>query len=44
MLRAVIFDFNGVLVDDEPIHLEMFQKVLHDEGLSLDPGEYYAHY
>ncbi len=44
MLRAVIFDFNGVLVDDEPIHLEMFQKVLLDEGLSLDPGEYYAHY
>jgi HAD superfamily hydrolase (TIGR01509 family) len=44
MLRAVIFDFNGVLVDDEPIHLEMFQKVLLDKGLSLDPSEYYAHY
>ncbi|MFQ5542125.1 MAG: HAD family hydrolase [Candidatus Binatia bacterium] len=44
MLRAVIFDFNGVLVDDEPIHLEMFQKVLLDEGLSLDASEYYARY
>src|SRR5215204_1038704 len=22
VLRAVLFDFNGVLVDDEPIHLE----------------------
>ena len=44
MLRAVIFDFNGVLVDDEPIHLEMFQRVLKDEGLSLDANDYYAHY
>ncbi len=44
MLRAVIFDFNGVLIDDEPIHLEMFQKVLKDEGLSLDAKDYYEHY
>ena len=44
MLRAVIFDFNGVLVDDEPIHLEMFQRVLKDEGLFLKAEDYYAHY
>ncbi len=44
MLRAVIFDFNGVLVDDEPIHLEMFQRVLKDEGLSLEAEDYYTHY
>lgn len=44
MLRAVIFDFNGILVDDEPIHLEMFQKVLLEEGLSLSTEEYYARY
>ncbi len=44
MLRAVIFDFNGVLIDDEPIHLEMFQKVLKDEGLSLNAKDYYEHY
>ena len=44
MLRAVIFDFNGVLIDDEPVHLEMFQKVLKDESLSLDAKDYYEHY
>ena len=44
MLRAVIFDFNGVLIDDEPVHLEMFQKVLKEEGLSLDAKDYYEHY
>jgi beta-phosphoglucomutase len=44
MLRAVIFDFNGILVDDEPIHLELFQKVLEEEGLSLTDEDYYARY
>ena len=44
MLRAILFDFNGVLVDDEPIHLELFQKVLNEEGLELGREDYYAHY
>ncbi len=44
MLRALIFDFNGVLVDDEPIHLEIFQKVLQEEGISLNAQDYYARY
>lgn len=44
MLRAIIFDFNGILVDDEPIHLEMFQKVLQEEGISLSEKDYYARY
>ena len=44
MLRAILFDFNGVLVDDEPIHLEMFQRVLGEEGVSLTAGDYYARY
>ena len=44
VLRAIIFDFNGVLVDDEPIHLEMFQKVLREEGISLSEQDYYARY
>lgn len=44
MLRAVLFDFNGVLVDDEPIHLELFQKVLAEEGIALSAAGYYARY
>lgn len=44
MLRAILFDFNGVLVDDEPIHLEMFQRVLAEEGISLSTEDYYARY
>lgn len=43
MLRAILFDFNGVLVDDEPIHLELFRQVLTEEGIELDEAEYRRH-
>jgi HAD superfamily hydrolase (TIGR01509 family) len=41
-MRAILFDFNGVLVDDEPVHLELMQKVLGDEGIELSAEEYYG--
>jgi len=44
MLRAVIFDFNGIIVNDEPIHFELFQRVLGEEGLHLAEEDYYARY
>jgi len=44
MLRALLFDFNGVLVNDEPVHLELFRKVLEEEGLSLTSEDYYGEY
>ncbi len=40
MLRAVLFDFNGVLVDDEPLHLELVRKVLSENDLSVSPAFY----
>ena len=44
MLRAVIFDFNGIIVDDEPIHFQLFKKVLGEEGITLTEEAYYARY
>ena len=44
MLRAVIFDFNGIIVDDEPIHFKLFQRVLGEEGIPLTQSDYYARY
>jgi beta-phosphoglucomutase len=44
MLRAVIFDFNGIIVDDEPIHFKLFQRVLGEEGIILTEDAYYARY
>ena len=44
MIEAVLFDFNGVLVDDEPQHCAALQRVLADEGITLTREQYYAHY
>jgi beta-phosphoglucomutase len=42
--EAVLFDFNGVLVDDEAQHCRSLQEVLRDEGIALSRDEYYAAY
>lgn len=44
MLKAIIFDFDGVLADTEPLHLKMFQRVLQEEGLPLSERDYYQKY
>lgn len=44
MLRAIIFDFNGIIVDDEPIHFELFQQVLKEEEIRLTEEDYYSRY
>ncbi len=43
-MRAIIFDFNGVIVDDEPLHLELFHRVLEEEGLKISDREYHEKY
>jgi HAD superfamily hydrolase (TIGR01509 family) len=44
VLRAIVFDFNGILVDDEPIHMAALQKVLGEERVELSRDDYYALY
>jgi beta-phosphoglucomutase len=44
MIRAVIFDFNGVLVDDESIHCDLFREVLAGEGVVMDERLYHEKY
>lgn len=36
MLQAIIFDFDGIIVDSEPIHFQATQRVLSSLGLDLD--------
>lgn len=40
-LKAILFDFDGVVADTEPLHLATFQRVLAHEGMWL-PAEAYA--
>ncbi len=44
MIRALIFDFNGVIVDDEPVHFTLFLKVLAEVKVRLSKEDYYAKY
>lgn len=44
MLRALLFDFNGVLVDDEPLHFRLFRQVLAELGIELEEARYYGDY
>jgi HAD superfamily hydrolase (TIGR01509 family) len=41
---AIIFDFNGVIADDETPHFVAFQQALQEEGLVLSAEEYYGSY
>lgn len=44
MLRAVIFDFDGVIANSEPLHFRAFRDVMAESGVTLTEQEYYAEY
>jgi beta-phosphoglucomutase len=44
MLSAVIFDFDGVIVDSEPLHFQAFSDVLAPEKMSFTWNEYVETY
>jgi beta-phosphoglucomutase-like phosphatase (HAD superfamily) len=41
-IRAIIFDFNGVIADDETTHFLTFQQALQEDGLALTKEDYYG--
>lgn len=43
-MDALIFDFDGVLVDSEPIHYEGFRRILASRGMVLTEKDYYGKY
>jgi beta-phosphoglucomutase len=44
MLAAVIFDFDGIIVDTEPLHYKAFQQLLVPLGLGYSWEEYLRRY
>ena len=44
MIRAIIFDFNGVLIDDEHLHFELFRDVVATLGITLTERDYHEVY
>lgn len=43
-LSAIIFDFDGVIADTEPLHFAGFRQTLTEIGISLTESDYYANY
>jgi len=41
---GIIFDFDGVIADTEPLHLQAFQRALGNGGLLLERETYYDRY
>jgi HAD superfamily hydrolase (TIGR01509 family) len=44
MLSAIVFDFDGVIADSEPLHYRSFRDVLMEEGVELNEADYYERY
>ncbi|MEP6568415.1 MAG: HAD family phosphatase [Acidobacteriota bacterium] len=42
VVKAIFFDFNGVIIDDERIHLRAYREVLLDKSVPLTDEDYFA--
>lgn len=42
MIQAVLFDFNGVIINDEPLHMRAYTDALKTEGITLTEADYMA--
>jgi beta-phosphoglucomutase len=42
MIKAILFDFNGVIIDDEPVQMRAYQEILGKEGVALTESDYYS--
>jgi HAD superfamily hydrolase (TIGR01509 family) len=42
MIKAILMDFNGVIINDEPIQMKAYQEVLKGDGIDLTDADYYS--
>ncbi len=42
MIKAILMDFNGVIINDEPLHMKAYQEVLKNEGIEMTEEDYYS--
>lgn len=42
MVQAIFFDFNGVIIDDEPIQMQAYKEVLRGHDIDLSETDYYS--
>jgi beta-phosphoglucomutase len=44
MLRAIIFDFNGIILNDEPLHFASMRDAVGEIGITVSREEYWQKY
>ncbi len=44
MLKAIIFDFNGIILNDEPLHFRAMQEAVARLGVHVTEQEYWDKY
>lgn len=42
MIKAILMDFNGVIINDEPLQMKAYQEILKEEGIDLTEEEYFS--
>ena len=42
MIQAIFFDFNGVIIDDERIHVRTYREALEEHQVELKDEDYFA--
>ena len=40
MIQAIFFDFNGVIIDDEGLQLQVYQELFREQGIELTQADY----
>ena len=40
MIQAIFFDFNGVIIDDERLQLQVYQELFREQGIELTEDDY----
>src|SRR5260221_10507918 len=42
MIKAILMDFNGVIINDEPVQMRAYQDVFKNDGIDLTESDYYS--
>jgi HAD superfamily hydrolase (TIGR01509 family) len=42
MIKAILMDFNGIIINDEPLQMKAYQETLKGEGIDLTEEQYFS--
>lgn len=42
MIKAILMDFNGIVINDEPLQMQAYREILKTDGIDLTEEDYYS--